>query len=139
MVQAIAGSKLSPIINRQLGGAGLCTRVPLTYCPDETERGTCGYHRPPHLRGTQDMMTENHSPAGGWFRSRTGLVFLVFLAIAAFFLVTEHRAHALSVLPFLLVLLCPLLHLFLHRRHGSGRAGHGLRPSPRQRSEGGER
>jgi hypothetical protein len=82
-------------------------------------------------------MTQNHSRAGGWFRSRTGLVLLVFLGIAAFFLITEHRAHALSVLPFLFVLLCPLLHLFLHGRHGGGHAGHGSRPS--QRPEGGER
>jgi hypothetical protein len=82
------------------------------------------------------MTTQNRSQAGGWFRSRTGPVLLVFLAIAAFFLVTEHRAHALSALPFLLLLLCPLLHLFLHRRHG-GHAGHGS--SPAQRSEGGER
>jgi hypothetical protein len=41
------------------------------------------------------------------------------------------------VLPFLLVLLCPLLHLLLHGRHGSRHAGHGSRPS--QRSAGGER
>ena len=82
------------------------------------------------------MTTQNRSQAGGWFWSRTGPVLLVFLAIAAFFLVTEHRAHALSALPFLLLLLCPLLHLFLHRRHG-GHAGHGS--SPGQRPEGGER
>jgi hypothetical protein len=28
------------------------------------------------------------------------------------------------VLPFLLVLLCPLLHLFLHGRHGGSRRQH---------------
>ena len=35
----------------------------------------------------------------------------------AFFLLTEHRAHALGALPFLLLLLCPLLH-FMHGGHG---------------------
>ena len=83
------------------------------------------------------MTTEHHPQSGGWLRSRTGLVLLVFLAIAAFFLITEHTAHVLGVLPFLLVLLCPLLHLFLHGRHGGGHASHG--GSRRQRSEGEER
>ena len=53
-------------------------------------------------------------------RSRTGLAFLGLLAIAAFFLFTEHRAHALGVLPFLLLALCPLLHLFGHGGHDHG-------------------
>ena len=43
-----------------------------------------------------------------------------FLAVAAFFLCTEHRAHLLGVLPYLLVLACPLMHLFHHRGHGHG-------------------
>ena len=61
-----------------------------------------------------------------WFRSRTGLVLVAFLAIAAFFLLTEHTAHTFRVLPFALLLACPLLHLFMHSghgRHGSG-TGH---------------
>jgi Protein of unknown function (DUF2933) len=40
------------------------------------------------------MTTEHHPRATGWYRSRTSLALLAFLAIAAFFLVTEHRAHA---------------------------------------------
>ena len=60
-----------------------------------------------------------HRPEPFW-RSRTGWVFLAFLAIAAFFLFTEHRAHALGVLPFLLLALCPLLHLFGHGGHDHG-------------------
>ena len=46
-----------------------------------------------------------------------------FLAIAGFFLWTEHRAHLLGALPFLLLLACPLLHFFHHGhgRHGDGR------------------
>ena len=54
---------------------------------------------------------------GPFWRSRTGLALLGFLAIAAFFLLTEHRAHALGLLPFALLLLCPLLHLFGHGGH----------------------
>lgn len=56
-----------------------------------------------------------------WLRSRTGLVTLGFLAIAAFYLITEHTAHVLGVLPFAIFLLCPLMMLFMHGGHG----GHG--------------
>ena len=53
-----------------------------------------------------------------WLRSRTGLVLIAFLGIAAFFLITEHTAHFFGILPFALLLLCPLLHLFMHGGHG---------------------
>ncbi len=53
----------------------------------------------------------------GWLKSRTGLVFLGFVAIALFFNWEEHKAHILGALPYLLLLLCPLLHLF-HGGHG---------------------
>lgn len=45
----------------------------------------------------------------------------IFLAIATFFLWEEHRAHLLGILPYLLLLACPVVHLFMHRGHG----GHG--------------
>lgn len=48
------------------------------------------------------------------------LCLLVFLGIGVFFLFSEHRAHTLGALPFLLLLLCPVLHLFMHRGHGHG-------------------
>ena len=48
---------------------------------------------------------------------RINWVLIGFLAIAAFFLLTEHRAHALGVLPFLLLALCPLMHFFGHGGH----------------------
>lgn len=47
-----------------------------------------------------------------------------FLAIAAFFLFSEHRAHFFGVLPWLFLLACPFLHFFMHGRHGSGHGGH---------------
>ena len=70
------------------------------------------------------MTSEQPPPTRPWYRSRSGLALLAFLAIAAFFVVTEHRAHFLGILPYLLLLACPLLHL-LHRRHGGGHGGHG--------------
>lgn len=57
--------------------------------------------------------------------NRSNWVLLAFLAIAGFFLFTEHRAHALGLLPFLLLLACPLMHLFHHGGHGGGHGSHG--------------
>jgi ABC-type uncharacterized transport system permease subunit len=51
-------------------------------------------------------------------RSWIRLPLYVLLGIAAFFLVTEHRAHLFGVLPFMLLVLCPLLHLLHGKRHG---------------------
>ena len=50
---------------------------------------------------------------------RFNWVFVAFLAIAVFFLVTEHRAHLFGALPFLLLLACPLMHMFMHHGHGA--------------------
>ncbi|HEY7492151.1 MAG TPA: DUF2933 domain-containing protein [Candidatus Tectomicrobia bacterium] len=70
-------------------------------------------------------MNRHTSPTRSWLWTPSGLVLLGFLAIAAFFLITEHRAHVLGVLPYVLLLLCPVLHLLMHRSHGGGHGGHG--------------
>lgn len=72
------------------------------------------------------MASKGQSQRSNLIRSRTAWVLLGFLAIAGFFLVTEHKAHLFGVLPFVLLLLCPLLHLFMHRGHG----GHGGQGEP---------
>ena len=56
--------------------------------------------------------------------SRVGIVLLGFLAVAGFFLFTEHRAHVPGALVWLPLLLCPLMHLFMHHGH-SGHSGRG--------------
>lgn len=48
----------------------------------------------------------------------------LFLAIATFFLWEEHKAHILGALPYGLLLLCPIVHMFMHRGHGGHGAGH---------------
>ena len=63
------------------------------------------------------MEDQHGSDGGGWFKPRAQWVLLAFLAIAGFFLITEHRAHLLGFLPFLILLACPLLH-FMHGGHG---------------------
>jgi len=65
-------------------------------------------------------MANDKPPPASWLRSRSGLVLIAFLAIAGVFLWQEHKAHLLGALPFILLLFCPLLHLF----HG-GHGGHG--------------
>lgn len=49
--------------------------------------------------------------------SRGQKVFYGFLIFAALLLFTEHRAHLLSFLPYLILLACPLMHLFMHHGH----------------------
>jgi hypothetical protein len=60
--------------------------------------------------------------------SRARWVFIGFLVVAAFFLFSEHRAHFLGALPWLLLLACPLMHLFMH--HGHHGHGPGERHDP---------
>jgi len=63
-------------------------------------------------------------PANGHHESRAAIPLwlgaCLFLAIALFLLWEEHRAHILGVLPYLLLLACPFIHLFMHRGHGHG-------------------
>ena len=61
-------------------------------------------------------------------RWRVILGWTTFAAIAALLLVSEHGLHALGYLPFLLLLACPLMHIFMHGGHrhgGHGQAGNG--------------
>jgi hypothetical protein len=58
------------------------------------------------------------------FRIPVWLGFCAFAAIAVFFLWQEHRAHLLGALPWLLLLVCPVLHLFMHRGEGHGPGRH---------------
>jgi len=53
------------------------------------------------------------------YRQRLRIGLVLFLAIAVFFLWEEHRAHLLGVLPWLLLLACPLMLLVMHRGHRS--------------------
>lgn len=57
-------------------------------------------------------------PAARW-------IFWVFVAIAAYFVLIEHRAHLVPWLPLLLLLACFLLHWTMHARTHAQHAGHG--------------
>ena len=71
------------------------------------------------------------------YRTLSRYVFFGFVAVAAYFLIAEHRAHVLPFLPFLLLAACPLLHVFHHRGHDH--EGEDSRPSskPPSSSSGG--
>lgn len=43
----------------------------------------------------------------------------VMIGIVVYYLVTEHRAHFFDALPWLILLACPLLHIFMHGGHGA--------------------
>lgn len=65
-----------------------------------------------------DEHEAHHISKGKW-------VFYGFLAIAGSLLFTEHRAHVLGILPFLFLLACPLMHIFMHHNHdGEGQHNH---------------
>ena len=59
-------------------------------------------------------------------RKRGKIVLIGFLLVATVVLLTEHTAHFLGVLPYLILLACPLMHLFMH--HGQGGHQHGHEP-----------
>ena len=72
------------------------------------------------------MEHEHESDGNGGMKSRANIALAVFLIIAAVFLVTEHRAHLAGWIPYwpyLLLLACPLMHLFMHGGHGHGSHG----------------
>ncbi|MDR5794231.1 DUF2933 domain-containing protein [Caballeronia sp. LZ008] len=54
-----------------------------------------------------------------FWKSRGAIALVVFGAIAAFFMFSEHRAHFLGFLPYMLILACPLMHVFMHHGHAS--------------------
>lgn len=69
-------------------------------------------------------MVERQRTIGGrfWLSGR-GLAAGVFIAAMLYFLLTEHRAHFFQALPYVIFLLCPLMHLFMHHGHGRKDSG----------------
>ena len=83
-------------------------------------------------------MDEISRPPEGSMHRRMTQVFVLFVIIAGFFLVTEHGAHVIPYLPWLLLLACPLMHVFMHHGHGGHHHGGSETEAPTdQRSAGG--
>ena len=59
-----------------------------------------------------------HKKTAFWLTPK-GLAALGLIGAATYFLLMEHRQHVLLYLPFLILLACPFIHLFMHRGHGN--------------------
>lgn len=70
----------------------------------------------------------HHISKGRW-------VFYAFLAMGGVLLFIEHRAHVLGILPYLFLLACPVMHLFMHHNH----SGHAHKDHPSKTLEGEEK
>lgn len=73
-----------------------------------------------------DQSLQDTKPAA-FFRSRYAIGLIVVGAIAGCFLLSEHRARYLGALPFLLMLGCPLMLVFMRSGHGESHSGNHAR------------
>ena len=66
-------------------------------------------------------------PDGPFWRSRAGMVLIGFLAVAGLLLAFEHRVHIFTGNGILigLLVLCVLMHFFMHGGHGGHGGGSG--------------
>jgi hypothetical protein len=78
-----------------------------------------------------DQHHQQHDTPPGFLGSRYAIGYLVIGAVAAYFLLTEHLAHTIAVLPYLLLAACPLMHLFMHHGHGGHGHPHGKPDQPK--------
>ncbi len=59
----------------------------------------------------------------------TKLAWFAFIGVAGFYLWTEHQTHLFEYGLYGLILLCPLMHVFMHGGHG-GHGGHSGHSDP---------
>lgn len=75
------------------------------------------------------------SPQGpNWSRINQWLLWIG-LAVAVAWLFFRHNAHLFQLLPFLVVLACPLMHMFGHGGHGGRRPEGEAGPQDREPGE----
>jgi hypothetical protein len=60
----------------------------------------------------------------GVIRSPLSWLGTIGIGFVGLYLLVTHTGHVLKALPYLLLLACPLMHLFMHRSHGE-HGGHG--------------
>jgi len=71
------------------------------------------------------MDDQLHTP---WWRRRNTLILLGLFLIVGILLLTGHQAHLAAALPFLFLLACPLMHLFMPHGHGGHHGNDGGEP-----------
>jgi len=65
--------------------------------------------------------SDDSSPArsiAALYKTPLMLVCLGVAAVVGYYLWMYHSQHVLAFLPFIFILACPLMHLFMHRNHG---------------------
>lgn len=72
-----------------------------------------------------DHSHHNENNNESWLFSRTGIATIVAVSVLGFLVYQGHGAHLLGLLPYLLILLCPLMHIFMHGGHGGHHRHHG--------------
>lgn len=55
-----------------------------------------------------------------FWRTPSGWAAIGLVTAASYFLLIEHGAHIFPYLPYLILLLCPFMHFFMHKNHGNG-------------------
>ena len=65
------------------------------------------------------------SPREPVWRTPLGVFMVVAGLVGLYYLLTEHLTHLTQAIPYLLLLACPLMHLFGHRHGGHHRQGRG--------------
>ena len=58
-----------------------------------------------------------------WFLSWRGVALTIALAGISYYLLTEHKEHLALALPYLVLLACPLMHIFGHGHGGQEKEG----------------
>ncbi|WP_298183785.1 DUF2933 domain-containing protein [uncultured Pseudomonas sp.] len=53
-----------------------------------------------------------------FWKSRNGIVLIMLAVIGLFYVAREHFGHLSQALPYLILLLCPLMHIFGHKHGG---------------------
>jgi hypothetical protein len=59
-----------------------------------------------------------NQPSTGWLNSRRVIILCATVGIIGALFLTGHSNHLIAVLPYLVLLACPFMHLFMHRGHG---------------------
>lgn len=65
-------------------------------------------------------MDHSHHPGSElpFWKSKIGIALIMLAVIGVFYVAREHFGHISQVLPYLILLLCPLMHMFGHNHGG---------------------
>ena len=86
----------------------------------------------------QHSDSDNHQHRESWLFSRTGVATVCALAVLGFLVYTGHSAHLLGLVPYLFILACPLMHIFMHGgHHNHHAAGNGEKSEAHEHGGGG--